>query len=157
MKKEFRTKNLLSPLALSPRFIEVFGCIVLEGGTSELLPQKEPESPEDRQKVEYVLNRREVWELFEVPPPEPSPRLLCEAGNTIRDAWEARLISEFPGRRFVVYFEYAPPVCDVGFFQALDWHIEAADQAKTSRGTHRVDWRPKLTSGPLMKTTKGRQ
>jgi hypothetical protein len=60
--------------------------------------------------------------------------LLCEAGNAVREIWENKLRTEFPDRVFVVGFEYAPPVCDISFFQALDWHIEAAARAKRGSG-----------------------
>jgi hypothetical protein len=154
MKKDFRTKNLLSQFALNPKFTEVCDCIVLADTSVELLPQKLLQTREDRQRTEYLLNRREVWELFEVPPPEPSPKLLCEAGNMLREVWESKLKSEFPDREFVVYFEYAPPVCDISFFQALDWHIEAAAQAKGNRKSRRVDWRPRLVRNPLLSPKK---
>jgi hypothetical protein len=154
MKKDFRTKNLLSQFALNPKFTEVCDCIVLADTSVELLPQKLLQTREDRQRTEYLLNRREVWELFEVPPPEPSPKLLCEAGNMLREVWESKLKSEFPDREFVVYFEYARPVCDISFFQALDWHIEAAAQAKGNRKSRRVDWRPRLVRNPLLSPKK---
>ncbi len=150
MRKDFRTKNLLSEVALSPKFVEYHDCILIDGAPTDLLPKKDPESPEERQKVEYLVNRRQVWELFEVAPPEPSPRLLCGAGNTVREIWDSKLKVEFPDRKFVVYFEYAPPVCEISFFQALDWHIEAEAQAKANWNSHRVDWRPKLTQSPFL-------
>jgi len=109
-----------------------------------------PDSVEDRQRFEYLLNRRGVWELFEVAPPDPTPRLLVQAGNAIREAWEGQLKLRFPERKFVVYFEYAPPVCDVSFFHVLPWHIEAEAQAKADWNSHRSDWRPKLERSPLL-------
>src|SRR5579864_5178799 len=154
MKKDFRTKNLLSQFALNPNFIEIWDCILLTDSEVELLPRGPLETPEDRHRTEYVLNRRDIWELFEVPPPEPSPKLLYEAGWAVREIWEDRLKTEFPDRLFVVGFEYAPPVCDVNFFQALDWHIEAAAQARTDRGSHRVDWRSRLAKSLLLNPKK---
>jgi len=155
MKKDFRTKNLLSAEALNPQFVEVHDCIILASASSELIPMEQPKSHEDRQKAEYSANRRDIWELFEVPPPEPTPRLLCEAGNAVKDIWEGKLTSEFPSRRFVVYFEYAPPICEISFFQALDWHIAAEAQAKADgKRARRVDWRPKLVGSPLLPRKK---
>jgi hypothetical protein len=68
MKKDFRTKNLLSQFALDPKFIEVWDCIVLADASVELLPYGPLQTPEERRRTEYGLNRRDVWELFEVPP-----------------------------------------------------------------------------------------
>ena len=150
MKKDFRTRNLLSEVALDPKFVEIHDCVILDGTSAELLPSHLPESPEERQKIEHILNRREVWELFEVSPPEPSPRLLCEAGNAVVEIWESRLKMRFPNRKFAVGFEYAPPVCEVYFFQALPWHIDAEAQAKANKSSHRADWRPKLDGAPWL-------
>ena len=150
MKKDFRTKNLLSEVALNPKFVEVHDCVLLSGSPEELLPKRDPASTEERQKTEYLLNRREIWELFEVPPPEPSPRLLCEAGNTVREIWQGKLRAGFRERKFVVYFEYAPPICDISFFQALEWQIEAEAQAKATWNSYRADWRPRLVRSPLV-------
>ena len=36
------------------------------------------------EKFEYLLDRREIWELFEVALPELTPRLLIQAGNATR-------------------------------------------------------------------------
>ena len=150
MKKEFRTKNLLSEAALNPQFVEVHDCVLFAGTPSELRPKEVPASREDRQRAEYWANRRDVWELFEVAPPDPSPKLLTQAGNTIAEIWESKLKAEFPDRKFLVYFEYALPICEVSFFQALPWHIEAEAQAKANWKSHRADWRPKLVKSPLI-------
>jgi hypothetical protein len=145
MKKEFRTKNLLSVVALNPEFIEVSGCVFFAGTSPALLPSRTPESPEERQALESLVNRREVLELFEVAPPEPSNDLLYTAGTVIREAWEARLRLQFPHRYFIVGFEYALPVCQLTFFQALSWHLEAAQQV-VGRENNRwhADWRYRL-------------
>jgi hypothetical protein len=116
MKKEFRTKNLLSAVVLTLEFIEVSGCVFFAGTSPALLPSRTPESPEERLALESLVNRRDVLELFEVAPPEPSNELLYTAGTVIREAWEARLRLKFPDRYFIVGFEYALPVCQLTFF-----------------------------------------
>jgi hypothetical protein len=68
MKKEFRTKNLLSELALQPKFVEVYGHVILADSSPGLWPTSESQSEEERYKTEYLLNRRDVIDLFEVPP-----------------------------------------------------------------------------------------
>jgi len=150
MKKRFRTKNLLSEAALNPHFVELYGCVLLAGTPRDLRPSEEPATKEDRQRIEYVANRREIWELFEIAPPEPSTRLLIQAGKTIAEIWESKLKTDFPNRKFIVYFEYALPICEVSFFQALPWHIEAEAQAKANWNSHRADWRPRLVKSPLI-------
>jgi hypothetical protein len=85
MKKYFRTKNLLSGLALQPKFAEVFGHVILADTSPGLWPTSEAQSEEERYKTEYLLNRRDVVDLFEVPPSDPSNKLLCNAGLVIRD------------------------------------------------------------------------
>lgn len=143
MKKDFRTKNLLSQFALNPQFIEIHDCVFLRDTAAESLPKEGPTSEEDRQSLERLLNRRDISELFEVPPPDPSPRLLCEAGNMLRELWENRLKQAFPDRKFVVYFQYALPICEITFFQGFDWQPEAQAQAKSARNS-RADWRPRF-------------
>ncbi len=145
MKKYFRTKNLLSGLALQPKFAEVFGHVILADTSPSLWPTSEAQSEEERYKTEHLLNRRDVIDLFEVPPSDPSNRLLCNAGIVIRDTWQAILNVDFPGRNIVVYFEFALPICEVGVFQAMDWQIRAANEVKLAGKTaHHVDWRHSL-------------
>jgi hypothetical protein len=153
MKKYFRTKNLLSELALQPKFLELYGHVILADSSPSLWPTSESRSEEERHKTEYLLNRRDVIDLFEVPPTEPSNRLLREAGTAIRDIWQARLNAEFPGQNVMVYFEFALPVCEVGFFQAMDWQIQVANEVK-SAGKHarRVDWRHSLAKTLALKS-----
>jgi hypothetical protein len=62
MKKDFRTKNLLCDFTLHPEFIEVFDCVFFAGTPPDSLPKAVPDSVEDRQRFEYLLNRRGVWE-----------------------------------------------------------------------------------------------
>ena len=154
MKKEFRTKNLLSQFALNPRFVEICDCVLLADAGPEYIPTSNPESKEARQKTEYLVNRRDLWELFEVPPSEPSPRLLCEAGDTIKEIWQSKLKVEFPNRQFIVQFEYAPPVCDISFFQPLDWQLAIAEQVKKDKGSGRSDWRPKRVRSMVVPRSK---
>jgi hypothetical protein len=141
MKKDFRTKNLLSGFALNPTFIELHDCVLLADTAAGSLPKAQPQSSEERYKTEYVLNRRDIWALFEIPPSEPSPRLLCEAGNTIQEIWESKLRVKFPNRKFMVYFQYALPSCEITFFQPSDRQTEAEAQAKADPSSGRVDWR----------------
>jgi hypothetical protein len=145
MKKEFRTKNLLSELALQPKFVEVYGHVILADSSPGLWPTTESQSEEERYKTEYLLNRRDVIDLFEVPPPDPSNRLLCNAGIVIRDTWQAMLNVGFPDRSIIVSFEFALPICEVTFFQAMDWQIQVANEVKIAGKTaRRVDWRHSL-------------
>ncbi len=154
MKKEFRTKNLLSQFALSPRFVETYDCVLLADAGPEHIPTSNPGSKEERQKTEYLVNRRDLWELFEVPPPEPSPQLLCDAGDMIKEIWQNKLKAEFPFRQFIVQFEYAPPVCDISFFQALDWQLAIEEQVKSEKGSSRTDWRPKMVRSMAVQPSK---
>ncbi len=125
MKKDFRNKNLLSQFALNPQFVEVCDCVFLRDTVSDSLPKEVPSSEEGRWKLESLLNRRDISELFDIPPTDPSPRLLCEAGNMLRELWDSRLKQEFPDRKFVVCFQYALPICEITFFQGFDWQLEA--------------------------------
>jgi hypothetical protein len=154
MKKYFRTKNLLSEFTLNPKFIEVHDCVLLDDVATKLLP-KSPLSPDERHRTEYLLNPRDIWELFTVPPQDPSPRLLCGAGNASREMWDNKLKVDFPVRRSIVYFECAPPICDISFLHAPDWHIEAEDEAKADWNSRRGDWRPRLLRSPLLAPKKG--
>ena len=88
------------------------------------------ETLEDRHWTEYLLNRREVWRLLEVAPPEPWPKLLAKQVARYETSGRANSRRSFADRELVANFEYASPVCDISFFQALDWQIEAAAQAK---------------------------
>lgn len=153
MKKYFRTKNLLSELALQPKFVEVYGHVILADSSRSLWPTSESQSEEQRHSTEYLLNRRDVIDLFEVPPADPSNRLLCEAGIVIRDSWQARLNVGFPSRNIVVYFEFALPICGVSFFQAMDWQIQAAKEVKSAGKTaRRFDWRHSLAKTIAVKS-----
>lgn len=153
VKKEFRTKNLLSELALQPKFVEVYGHVILADSSPGLWPTSESRSQEERYKTEYLLNRRDVMDLFEVAPPDPSKRLLCNAGMVIRDTWQTMLNVDFPDRNIVVCFEFALPICEVSFFQAMDWQIHAAIEVKSAGKTaHRFDWRHSLAKALALKS-----
>ena len=153
MKKYFRTKNLLSELALRPKFEEVYHHVILADTSRSLWPTSEPRSEEERQKTEYLLNRRDVIDLFEVPPTDPSDRLLYNAGIVIRDTWQAMLNVDFPSRNMLVCFEFALPVCEVSFFQAMDWQIQVAKEVKSAGKTAlRVDWRHSLANTLALKS-----
>jgi hypothetical protein len=153
MKKYFRTKNLLSDLALQPRFVEAYGHVILADCSRSLWPTSDPRSEEERHKTEYLLNRRDVVDLFEVPPADPSNRLLWEAGIVIRDTWQARLNVEFPNRNILVCFEFALPICEVSFFQAMEWQIQAANEVSLAGKTaRRVDWRDSLAKMLALKS-----
>ena len=153
MKKYFRTKNLLSELALQPKFAEVYGHVILADSSRSLWPRSEPRTEEERHRTEYLLNRRDVIDLFEVPPDEPSNRLLCTAGIVIRDTWQAKLNVEFPNRNMLAYFEFTLPVCEVGFFQAMEWQIKVAKEVKSAgKAAHRVDWRHSLAKSLMLRS-----
>jgi hypothetical protein len=70
---------------------------------------------------------------------------LCNAGIVIRDTWQAMLNVGFPDRSIIVSFEFALPICEVTFFQAMDWQIQVANEVKMAGKTaRRVDWRHSL-------------
>jgi hypothetical protein len=144
VKKDFRTKNLLSEFALNPKFIEVCDCVFLSDTEEDLLPKERITDPQERYAIESLLNRRDIWDLFEIPPPDPTPRLCSEARTAVTEIWKSKLIVDFPNRRFMVWPEYSWPQCDVTLFQALDWHLELEHQIKTDQSFGRADWRPKL-------------
>jgi len=153
MKKYFRTKNLLSELALQPKFVEAYGHVILADSSPSLWPRSESRSEEERHKTEYLLNRRNVTDRFEVPLPDPTNRLLQEAGIAIRDIWQARLNAEFPERNIIVCFEFALPICEVSFLQAMDWQIQGAKAVKLAgKAARRVDWRHSLAETLALKS-----
>src|SRR5262249_16340460 len=82
--------------------------------------------------------------------PRPIHRIGCyNAGMLSRDTWQARLNAEFPNRNIVGHFEFSVPVCEVSFFQAMDWHIQAASQVKSAgKAASRVNWRHSLAKNP---------
>jgi hypothetical protein len=60
---------------------------------------------------------------------------------------------EFPKRNLLVYFEFALPICEVGFWQAMDWQIQAANEVKLAGKTvRRVDWRHSLAKTVALKS-----
>jgi hypothetical protein len=53
----------------------------------------------------------------------------------IRDTWQTLLNIDFPDRNIVVCFEFALPICEVSFFQAMDWQIQAPNEVKIAGKT----------------------
>ena len=114
MKKDFRTRNLLSDFALSPRFVEHDGCIFLIDGFSEESYSRWMNFYRGvglgKHAVESIMNHRHISELFVIQPPEPSRRLADEAGRLLEELWLSELRTAFPDRDFVVrYFPDEPP------------------------------------------------
>jgi hypothetical protein len=114
MKKDFRTQNLLSEFALSPRFIEHDGCIFLTDGFTEERYSSWLNfyggSGLDKRAVESIMNHRHIFDLFVNEPPEPSRRLANETGQLLEELWLTKLRIAFPSRDFIVrYFPDEPP------------------------------------------------
>ncbi len=123
MKKDFRTRNLLSEFALSPQFVEHDDCIFLADGFSRESYSKWLSFYQDiglgKYAVESIMNHRHIPELFVNAPPESSRRLANEAGKALEELWRTKLKVEFPHRQFVVkYFPDEPPsVSEITFCQ----------------------------------------
>ena len=126
MRKDFRSQNLLSDFALAPQFIEHDGCIFLTDGFTE-------ESYSSwmnfyrgigvgKRAVESIMNHRRISDLFVNQPPEPSRRLVDEAGALLEELWFSELRMSFPDRDFVVrYFPDEPPSSsEITFCQRRD-------------------------------------
>jgi hypothetical protein len=115
MKKDFRTKNLLSDFALNPEF-KVVGDMVLLSPSNEIRF-----GTYERWRAELALNTRWALDLFVLPPSELSCRTASQACEAVRDIWKARLKSQFPDREFFVLVHYdGPPyeIMSVSFCQA---------------------------------------
>jgi hypothetical protein len=123
MKKDFRTQNLLSEFALSPKFIEHDGCVFLIDGFSEETYSRWLNFYRgvavDKRAVESIMNHRHVSELFVNEPPEPSRRLVNDVGRLLEGLWLTKLKVAFPDRDFVVrYFpDEQPSSSEITFCQ----------------------------------------
>jgi hypothetical protein len=123
MKKDFRTQNLLSEFALSPQFLEYDACIFLTDGFNKESYASWLDFYDGiglgKSAVESIMNHRHILELFLNEPPEPSRRLVNEAGQLLEELWLTRLRAAFPNRDFVVrYFpDVAPSSSEITFCQ----------------------------------------
>jgi hypothetical protein len=72
----------------------------------------------------------------------------------MRDTWQTMLNVDFPDRNIIVCFEFALPICEVSFFQAMDWQIQAANEVRMAGKTaRRIDWRHSLAKALALKST----
>ena len=75
-----------------------------------------------KRAVESIMNHRHLSDLFVNQPPEPSRRLVDEAGGLLEELWFSELRMAFPDRDFVVrYFPDEPPSSsEITFCQRRD-------------------------------------
>jgi len=124
MKKEFRTKNLLSESTLAPKFVEFDEGVFLAERFSEekyrMMMETARQADGNRASVEFSINSPPICDLFLNPPPDPTPRLMRETGEMLRKLWMTLLKTQYPGRSFEVrYFVSAdhPLTSEITFFQ----------------------------------------
>jgi hypothetical protein len=124
MKKDFRTKNLLSESALVPTFIEHNECVFLEHKFSEekyhMVLATAQRYGQSRSDVEFSINNQSICDLFLSAPADPTERLLKETGKFLQELWKSSLHLQFPERSFEVWY-YAsadyPLTSEITFFQ----------------------------------------
>lgn len=124
MKKDFRTKNLLSESTLAPRFVEFDGGVFLADNFSEekyrMVSETAWRSGGNKSSVEFSINCQWICDLFLSTPPDPTPKLMRETGEVLRELWTTLLRDRYPARPFEVwYFVSAdfPLTSEITFFQ----------------------------------------
>jgi len=136
MKKEFRTKNLLSEFVLDPGFVVEGDLVLLSRTESDEQIELRERLGLERWRIEMILNTRWAYELFVNRPEELSRRTAIQACQTIRDIWRSKLKLKFPDRSFFVMLDYDGPPYDimsVSFCQlegAPEWLISAMNRDK---------------------------
>lgn len=85
-----------------PDFAELDGCVFFAGVTEKGYQGFLSHAKGDKRSVQAVMNHRHVLDNF--PGSDPSREQVVYFGRLLREMWEAKLVRDYPGRRFVVSF-----------------------------------------------------
>ncbi len=86
-----------------PTFVEYNDCVFL--AFDELVYLQWIQKAEgDKGLVEKIMNHRHIADLLPEAVESPTSSLVIAFGKLLRDAWEAKLLRDFPTKRFCVNF-----------------------------------------------------
>jgi hypothetical protein len=86
-----------------PSFLEHDGCVLLGNQIPETYDQWKTTHNSDTTAIEATLNHRHILDLFPTAP-EPNGALVAHFGRLLKEMWSAKLMIDFPNRKFEVEF-----------------------------------------------------
>lgn len=91
-----------------PQFVEIEGCVVMEGSTREVVLQWLEYCGGDRRAAEATMNHLHLLDLHGAGCPDATAPRLVYLGRTLKESYEYKLQRDFPAKRFCVEFDDAP-------------------------------------------------